>query len=284
MKLRVLTALVLIPPFALLIGWMPQSTSVQRLHELVYLAVVMALAELSYYEYLRLCRQAGWGAMGLAGYAGVAMLCFGQYAELHTTIVPGAYVVSAVLLALVAIPSAALRGARDFSDAFTRSASTVFGVFYVGFLLSFLIPLRFRELEVGRRVTFFVLLVIYFGDVFAFAAGRTFGRRPLAPRLSPRKTVEGAVAGLVGSLLVAGLFEHWFWQTAGLKTAMLVGAWIALAGQLGDLVESGLKRAASVKDSGSLLPGHGGVLDRIDSVLFGVPMLWVAMAVAGLWR
>ena len=65
---------------------------------------------------------------------------------------------------------------------------------------------------------------------------------------------------------------------------MLVGAWIALAGQLDDLVESGLKRAASVKDSGSLLPGHGGVLDRIDSVLFGVPMLWVAMAVAVLWR
>jgi phosphatidate cytidylyltransferase len=284
MKLRVLTALVLIPPFALLIGWKPETTSLQRLHEILYLGAVVALAERSYYEYIRLTRQAGWEALDTAGYAAVALLCFGQYAELQSTSVPGATVLSAAVLVLLAIPSAALRGASDFKAWLTRSASTIFGVFYTSFLLSFLLPLRFTELEAGRRITFFLLFVIYFGDFFAFAAGRTVGRLPLAPQLSPRKTVEGAVAGLIGSLLVAGLFEHWFWQTAGLKRAILVGAWIALAGQVGDLVESGLKRAAGVKDSGSLLPGHGGLLDRIDSVIFGAPAFWVAMAAAGLWQ
>src|SRR6266568_2368971 len=132
MKLRLLTALVLIPPLALLIGWLPQSASAQRVHELLYLAVVVALAERSYYEYSRLCRQAGQGAMGLAGYAGVALLCFAQYAELHSAILPGMYVLSTALLALVAIPSAALRGATNWTDAFARAATTVFGVFYVG--------------------------------------------------------------------------------------------------------------------------------------------------------
>ncbi len=284
MKLRLLTALVLIPPFALIIGWMPESTALQWLHEVVFLAVVVAMAELSYAEYARLCQQAGLGAMGQAGYAAVALLCFGQYAEVHSVTVPGVYILSAALLVLVAVPCAALRGTGDFAGAFRASTATIFGVFYVGFLFSFLIPLRFTELEAGRRATFFVLIVIYFGDFAAFAAGRTIGRKLLAPRLSPRKTVEGAVAGLAGSVLVAALFQHWFWQTAGLKTAMLIGAWVAIAGQLGDLVESGLKRAAGVKDSGTLLPGHGGVLDRIDSILFGIPMMWLAMAVAGLWR
>ena len=284
MKLRLLTALVLIPPLALLIGWSPQSASAQQLHELLYLAVVIAIVERSYYEYLRLSRQAGWEAMGAAGYASAALLCVGQYIEVQCTAVPGVFILSAAVLVLLAVPAAGLRGARDFAHFFARSASTVFGAFYVGFLLSFLLPLRFTELEAGRRVTYFLFFVIYFGDFCAFAVGRTLGRRALAPRVSPRKTLEGAVAGLLGSLLVAWLFQRWFWQTSGLKTVMLVAAWVALVGQIGDLVESGLKRAARVKDSGSLLPGHGGLLDRIDSILFGAPALWLAMAVAALWR
>jgi phosphatidate cytidylyltransferase len=142
-------------------------------------------------------------------------------------------------------------------------------------------PLRFSEHKLawatGRELVFLVFLVIWAGDIFAYLGGRAVGRTPLFPRVSPKKTAEGAVAGFAGSLLVAWVLVRWFWQTADLKTVMLWAAMIALAGQVGDLVESALKRGADLKDSGSILPGHGGLLDRIDSLLFGVPALWLAL-------
>ena len=113
--------------------------------------------------------------------------------------------------------------------------------------------------------------------------GRALGRHLLSPRVSPKKTVEGAVAGLAGSLLIAGAFAHWFWPTADLKTVILLAGLIALAGQIGDLAESAMKRGAGMKDSGSILPGHGGLLDRIDALLFGAPALWLALMLKS-WR
>jgi len=96
--------------------------------------------------------------------------------------------------------------------------------------------------------------------------------------------VEGSVAGLGASLLLAWVFAHWFWQTADPKTIVLLGGIVAIAGQVGDLVESALKRGANLKDSGTLLPGHGGLLDRIDSLLFGAPALWLALKLMGTWQ
>ena len=100
--------------------------------------------------------------------------------------------------------------------------------------------------------------MIWAGDICAYLVGRPFGRTPFFARISPRKTWEGALAGLAGSLLAAWAFAHWFWKTADVKTVMLIAAWIAVAGQVGDLVESAIKRGANQKDSGTLLPGHGG--------------------------
>ncbi|PYV04890.1 MAG: phosphatidate cytidylyltransferase, partial [Acidobacteria bacterium] len=110
------------------------------------------------------------------------------------------------------------------------------------------------------------------------------GRTQLFGRVSPKKTVEGAMGGLAGSLFIAWGFARWFWQTADVKTVMLLAVLVAVAGQIGDLVESGLKRCAEMKDSGGLLPGHGGLLDRIDSLIFGAPALWLALALKDLWR
>ena len=107
------------------------------------------------------------------------------------------------------------------------------------------------------------------------------GRTPFFSRISPHKTWEGALAGLAGSLLAAWAYAHWCWSAAPLKTVLLIAAWVGVAGQVGDLVESAIKRGANQKDSGTLLPGHGGFLDRIDSLLFGAPALWLALSLMG---
>ena len=136
-------------------------------------------------------------------------------------------------------------------------------------------------LRPGSRLLLFLFALIWAGDICAYLVGRPFGRTPFFARISPRKTWEGALAGLAGSVLAAGAFGHWFFKTTDLKTIMLIAAWIAVAGQVGDLVESAIKRGANQKDSGTLLPGHGGWLDRIDSLIFGAPALWLALRVMG---
>jgi phosphatidate cytidylyltransferase len=133
----------------------------------------------------------------------------------------------------------------------------------------------------------FLLFVVWAGDIAAYYVGRTFGKHKLAPRLSPNKTWEGAIGSIAGSLVAAGgllaLADGFTqWNSAKLSYPEEIWYWLVLAvivniaAQLGDLVESALKRSAGVKDSGTLLPGHGGVLDRIDSLLLAAPMLWYA--------
>ena len=152
------------------------------------------------------------------------------------------------------------------------------GVLYLGFLPSFMI--RLRSLGAGPAVAVFV--IIWTTDTLAYFTGRFLGRRPLEPRISPKKTVEGALGGLVGAMVAAviggpllGLPRAWGWLAAA---GLLVG----LTGQLGDLYESALKRYCGVKDSGTLLPGHGGVLDRFDSAFFAVPV-WLLIGRWARW-
>jgi phosphatidate cytidylyltransferase len=125
---------------------------------------------------------------------------------------------------------------------------------------------------IGPRLVLFTLTLVWAGDTFAYFIGRWFGRIRMAPELSPKKTWEGAVANLLGSLLVGVLFARWLhfeaWQ-------MVVMAGLAnIGGQAGDLIESAYKRSAGVKDSGTLLPGHGGMLDRIDALILVAPVVW----------
>ena len=126
----------------------------------------------------------------------------------------------------------------------------------------------------GPIALFYLLLVIWTCDTSAYLFGSAFGKRKLAPTVSPNKSVEGFLAGLVSSLPVSVAFYYLSSLNWSLSFIMAAGLIIAFAGQLGDLVESAIKRGASVKDSGSLIPGHGGILDRIDSLLFAVPVFY----------
>jgi phosphatidate cytidylyltransferase len=126
--------------------------------------------------------------------------------------------------------------------------------------------------EQGPAILLFVLVITWVGDTAAYFAGRAIGKHKLAPVLSPKKTWEGTVASILGALLVAVVFTRWL--TIPLPHLLAMAAVGNIAGQAGDLLESAYKRSAGVKDSGSLLPGHGGVLDRIDALILAIPVVW----------
>jgi phosphatidate cytidylyltransferase len=166
---------------------------------------------------------------------------------------------SAVVLSLIWL---LLRPRKE--GAFLGWAWTIAGILYIGWLLSHLVALR--GLDDGRNWVFLALLATFGSDTAAYFAGRALGRHKLAPNISPGKTWEGTIAGFLGAIIISLLFTMLlpivYWQ------AIVLGLLISIFGQLGDLVESLLKRNMGVKDSGKLLPGHGGALDRIDSVVF----------------
>jgi phosphatidate cytidylyltransferase len=156
-------------------------------------------------------------------------------------------------------------------EALPAAGISASGLLLVAFPLSFAVRLDGLG-GAGPRLLLFALVITWAGDTVAYFAGRAIGRHPFAPALSPKKTWEGAVAGFAGSLLVGYAFSWWLHASVPHLLAMAgVGN---VAGQVGDLVESAYKRSAGVKDSGALLPGHGGVLDRIDALILAIPAVW----------
>jgi len=187
----------------------------------------------------------------------------------------------------------------QMNSAYPAVAASVFGFTYVALPLAMLVQLR--EQVAGAFLLLYLLLVVWAGDIFAYFVGRSLGRTLMAPRVSPKKTWEGAAASLAASLVLGSLlFSHALQISSflfrvglidrrggmfGLEKPevlpiILLTIALNIAAQLGDLVESLIKRGAGVKDSGTLLPGHGGMLDRIDALLFAAPVLWVYAA----WR
>ena len=271
MKLRILTALVLAPLSFLIIGWAPPW---------LFLLVLLLFVERGIYEYLRISHHAGFRTVPAMGYIAAGALCVAQtvgveYGPVIQLMLVLVALISSFLLTLII----ALWRPSEPRQFLSAAASTIFGILYVGFTLSFLAPLRFSDFPDGRRLTLLLFVVLWSGDACALFVGRSLGRTLLIPRISPGKTVEGSVGGLVGSLVVAWAFGHWFWRTEPMENIILFATLIAVAGQIGDLVESALKRAGEVKDSGTVLPGHGGVLDRLDSLIVAAPVLWIAVLV-----
>jgi phosphatidate cytidylyltransferase len=176
--------------------------------------------------------------------------------------------------ATIAIAITAMSARDNPADMLETIQATLLPVLVVGLTLAHLIGLRSIGDEAGRDLLFLLFLCVMLADSAAYYVGSAIGRHKMAPLLSPKKSWEGAIAAVVGSIGAAWLARVWFYPELPLKHALIVGALLGPAGVLGDLVESVFKRAAGVKDSGRLLPGHGGLLDRTDSLLFAAPVLY----------
>jgi len=187
----------------------------------------------------------------------------------------------------------------DLSRSYPAAAASVFAFTYVALPMGMLVQIR--EQWSGAFLLLYLLLLVWAGDIFAYFVGKSVGRHLMSPRISPKKTWEGAAASLIASLVIGMLLYNYAlpictWllnmhlierrdgffalDKPPLWPTILLSATINIAAQLGDLVESLIKRGAGVKDSGTILPGHGGMLDRIDALLFAAPVLWYYAA----WR
>jgi phosphatidate cytidylyltransferase len=160
---------------------------------------------------------------------------------------------------------------QDLSSTISKMGIALFGILFIGFLLAYVSLIR--NMPNGRLWVLFLIITVWTGDIFALLSGSFFGRHKLYPRISPNKTFEGLAGAIVGSIIVALAFSWLFIPSLKTGSCTLLAIGLGIFGQLGDFTESMLKRSAQVKDSGTLIPGHGGMLDRLDSFLFSAPFL-----------
>jgi len=164
---------------------------------------------------------------------------------------------------------------KDLSSTISKMGMVLFGTLFIGFLLAYVSLIR--NMAHGRLWVLFLIVTVWTGDISALLGGASFGRHKLYPKISPKKTFEGLAGAIFGSIIVALAFVMLFIPHMNKGTCILLAAGIGFFGQLGDFTESMLKRSAQVKDSGNLIPGHGGMLDRLDSFLFSAPFLYYCL-------
>ena len=181
----------------------------------------------------------------------------------------------AVLLdSLLMIGSYELFAWRAGMDAVASVSAAMLPIVYLGLPLGAMVAIR--ELR-GPQVLFLMMLTVFISDSAQYYSGRAFGKHPLAPAISPKKTIEGAVGGFICGALALAVIGQWWLPAVPIAGRILIGAAIVIAGIAGDLFESMLKRSAGVKDSSALIPGHGGILDRIDALLFAAPLYYIVL-------
>jgi len=258
LALRVLTAVVALPLVAALIAWR---------EPLGFGGLVLVVATLALIEYT------GITLGGAPRLLRVLVVVIGVGLAAGIYLHPGLALVWA-LAALVAVGAAVLFEPGEVAGAGARLGLAAFGVFYIG-LLAPPLALLHRDAADGALWVFVAIAATFANDTGAYFTGRALGRHKLYPTISPSKTVEGGVGGMVAGvgLLIAGHFT--VARTLSLGDCLLIGIPAGIVGPIGDLVESMLKRAFGVKDSGKLLPGHGGILDRIDALLFVAAWVYV---------
>lgn len=292
---RVVTAVVLIPLVLLLVLKAP----------LYVMAIVAgAVALLAIAEFLKLVAQYGVQPLRQPTYAFVTLFFVfvivastNRIPLVETTAMIYGLALAAVLAPFLFLTIAMRRG--ELTTGYPAAAASVFAFAYVAIPMALLVQIR--QQPAGAIFVIYTLLVVWAGDIFAYFVGKGLGRHRMSPEISPKKTWEGAIASVLASVVVGTL---WFRHAAGISTFLLQAGLIErrdgmfglqqpelaaiillsaianVAAQLGDLAESLIKRGAGVKDSGAILPGHGGMLDRIDAMLFAVPVVWAWSA----WR
>jgi len=264
---RIVTAVVLLP---VLIA----SILIAKLAVLfvALLAVTMLLGLIEFWLLAKKQQIRADAAAGLL--SGVALLTIFYFTR--PGLLPDLLMIQLILLLLTAgsLTAAMVRGA-PFDRMIASVGVTVLSVMYVVLLGGHLVATRVGFApQLSKHLLAFFFLVIFGSDSAAYYGGRTFGRHKLAPSVSPGKTWEGAVAGMLASLLLAAAAHYWFFPELPLRFALPLAAVMNVVGVLGDLTESALKRSAGAKDTAQILPGHGGVLDRIDSLLFNAPVIY----------
>ncbi len=237
-----------------------------------FLLLVDLIILLGLREFYVLMKAKGYEPFEALGY--FCSLAISGYAWHHGVVVP--LILTASLLAIM------IREVfrKEMSQSLGHMAVTVFGIMYVGWLGSHLILLRQLpetlavEQNVGARLVFLVALLTWATDTAAYLFGVSFGRHKLIPRISPNKTIEGAVGGMIGAGVVGYLLTKSVVPFMTPFAGTMLGLFVGVMAQLGDLVESLIKRDAGIKDTAELIPGHGGVLDRFDSMLFTAPVVY----------
>ena len=267
---RIITAVIVLPFLiaSFLIPWLQP----------LFVALAAAAMVLGLYEFYVLARKKDIKPDFAAGYLGAAALFTIFY---FASPYPGTdrldvqtMVLVLILLAVGTLVAATLRGA-PYDKMISSTGVTILGVLYVVFLGSHLVAVRtgFPHPLSSDLLSFFFLILMG-ADIGAYYVGRAIGKHKLAPTISPGKTWEGVIGGVLAALVLAAVSHYWFFPELPLKFALPLAAVMVVLGILGDLTESALKRGAGAKDAANILPGHGGILDRLDSLLFNAPLLY----------
>jgi phosphatidate cytidylyltransferase len=272
MKNRILTGAVALPLLAAAIVlplWWRES---------VWLFVGLAAFALAagLFEFYSLSKKLELKADAGVGYLAAAALFVGFVFDAPAK-APELMIATIALIVITGLITQAFRFRKDFSKMLTGIGVTLLGVLWIAFLGGFLVSMRMgfeTSSDLSTRLLGYFFLVIFASDIGAYLVGRALGKHKLAPAISPGKTIEGLIGGLLFAAGGAALATFLFFPELPWQFSIPLALVLAAAGVLGDLAESAIKRAAGAKDAASILPGHGGFLDRLDSLLFGAPILY----------
>ena len=272
MKVRLLTAFVALPILIaaiILPSYFPQTVW-------IFTAIAVLALAAGLFEFYSLTKKLELKADASIGYLGAVIFTVAFIFDAPAK-APDLLIMSFAFFVVLLFVTQTFRFQKDFSKLLTGVGVTLLGVIYVAFLGGFLIATRvgFENVPgLSTKLLLFFFVVIFGSDAGAYFAGRALGKHKLAPNISPGKTIEGLIGGILAAAGFAALSTFLFFSELPYKFSIPLAVVMAIVGVLGDLAESAIKRGSKAKDAASILPGHGGLLDRLDSLLFNAPILY----------